>query len=157
MTALPSLSRRLARLVRLREGAEQWRAYVDPARVLLLDRCIVATMGDLEDAGAVRRGDWQARAGRSCRGGQEDVMTWGEWQSIPGSGVVRYKDLGDKRWNPSDDAVMTAARANALEACAEALEQIIQACDALEDTYVGGGIAEIAARALAALEGAADA
>ena len=51
MTALLSLSRRLARLVRLREAAEPWRAYVDPARIRLLERAIVATMGDLEDAG----------------------------------------------------------------------------------------------------------
>ena len=51
MTALPSPRLRLARLVRLRERVEPWRAYVDPARIQLLDRCIVATMGDLEDAG----------------------------------------------------------------------------------------------------------
>ena len=49
--AVVSLRARLARLVATRDATEQWRAYVDPARVLLLDRCIVATMGDLEDAG----------------------------------------------------------------------------------------------------------
>ena len=51
MTLLHSLSRRLARLVPLRDTTEEWRAYVDPARIRLLDQSIVATMGDLEDAG----------------------------------------------------------------------------------------------------------
>ena len=51
MIALPSLRLRLARLVRLREVYEKWRGLVDEQRIRLLDQSIVATMGDLEDAG----------------------------------------------------------------------------------------------------------
>ena len=55
MTALPCLRTRLARLVAIRERAEPWPVPEAPAWITtwvrLLDRCIVATMGDLEDAG----------------------------------------------------------------------------------------------------------